>query len=113
MDGVQLRLARGLLQDALQGEAVRLALHLVAEDAGELGEALQLGRLRGGMDAAQETARPGLSRCSATASLAASMNSSIDLMADVVLAEMSAADSALLVVLQLDLRHRSVPGRRA
>ena len=76
MDRVRFRLVRGQLQDVLQGEAIRFLLHLVAENAGELGEGLELGRLRGGMDAAQK-GDAGPVEMSATASLARSMNSSI------------------------------------
>ncbi len=54
MDGMRLGLIGRLIEDALQGEAVGVALDLVAEDAGELGEGLELGGFRGGMDAAQE-----------------------------------------------------------
>ena len=38
MDRVGLRLVGRFLQDALQAEAIRFLLHLVAENAGELGE---------------------------------------------------------------------------
>src|SRR4051812_12157581 len=54
MDSVDIRLADRLLQDTLEREAVGFTLDFVAQNASELGERLELIRLRRRVNPAQE-----------------------------------------------------------
>src|SRR5438477_9917973 len=54
VDGVSLRFVRRLAEDSLKRKAIGLAADVVAEDAGEVGERLELGGVRRRVDAAEE-----------------------------------------------------------
>lgn len=76
VDGPPLGLLGRVVEQLLEREAVGFVLDLVAEMANELGERMQLRRLRGRMDATQECDLA-IVDASATDSFAVSMNSSI------------------------------------
>ena len=76
VDGVGLGLVGGLGQDPLELEPALGVLDLDPQAPGELGELLELAGLGVGVGPAEE-ADLGSVRCEATASLAASMNSSM------------------------------------
>ncbi len=110
VDGVSLGLAGRLTQNSLQRESIQFAGHFVAEAVSEVGKGLEFVRFGSRMHPAQEGDR----RICATSSPGQMLGHRFvgrqhefldDLMAHVVLEEMGAGDSALVVVFQLRFGH--------
>src|SRR6266496_54692 len=110
MNGIDFRSARRFFQNPLQGESIQFTLHFVAQAASEVGEGFELIRLRPGVYAPEERHRMmDASRSSRQVlgdSLIGRQHELLDdLMAYIMLEKVSVADSALIIILQLDFGH--------